>query len=267
MKMIKNIYIAALAIIILAGCKKTPSDTGYTYKYNSSTYPATVTELQTVLVSCYSNLRDQGIFGFHFLPKALSNSMHTVNSEYGADPSWNEMAANNLTVGNEYVSEAWAALYTGIKNCNVTIYAAQTLLKTNPSASQQDINLILGQAYCLRGWYYMELECLYGQDYMKAGGVNGNELGVPIYTELPSNLAGTQVARSSVKDVWALIISDEKQAATLLKGQVWPSTDLARATQWSAEGLLGKAYVYTEDWADAQTILLDVIQHSGKSLM
>ncbi|WP_179413689.1 RagB/SusD family nutrient uptake outer membrane protein [Mucilaginibacter sp. E4BP6] len=266
--MIKKKYITALALILLVGCKKTPSDTGFTNEYNSSTYPATVTELQSVLVSCYSNLRDQGIFGFHFLPKALSNSMHTVNSEYNGDPGWNEMAANNLTVGNEYASETWAALYTGIKNCNVTLYAAATLLNTDHSAAdQQTINLIEGQAYCLRGWYYMELECLYGQDYMKAGGVNGSELGVPIYSALPTNLAGTQVARSPVKDVWALIISDEKQAATLLKGEVWPSTDLARATEWSAKGLLGKAYVYTEDWADAQTTLLDVIQNSGKSLM
>lgn len=267
MKMIKKKYIAALALILLAGCKKNPINVGPQNEYASSTYPKTVTDLQSVLVSCYANLRDQGLFGFHFLPKALSNSMHTVNSEYGADPGWNEMAANNLTVGNEYASETWVACYTGVKNCNVTIFAANTLLKNNPSADKQTINLILGQAYCLRGWYYMELECLYGQDYMKAGGVNGNELGVPLYTAVPTTLAETQVARSPVKDVWALIISDEKQAATLLKGQVWGSSDQARATEWSAKGLLGKAYVYTEDWANAQTTLQDVIQNSGKLLM
>jgi hypothetical protein len=267
MKMIKKKYIAALALILLAGCKKDPVNVGPQNEYASSTYPQTVTDLQSVLVSCYANLRDQGLFGFHFMPKALSNAMHTINSEYNGDPGWNEMAANNLTVGNEYASETWAACYTGIKNCNVTIFAANTLLKTNPSSDQQTVNLILGQAYCLRGWYYMELECLYGQDYMKAGGVNGTELGVPLYTSVPTDLAETQVARSPIKDVWALVISDEKQAATLLKGQVWGSSDLARATEWAAKGLLGKAYVYTEDWADAQTTLLDVIQNSGKTLM
>jgi len=266
MKMIKNIYIAALALVILAGCKKDPTNVGQKNAYAIAAYPQTISDLQTVLVSCYANLRDQGLYGFHFLPKALSNSMHTINSEYNGDPGWNEMAANNLTVGNEYASETWGACFTGIKNCNVTIFAAAALMKTDP-ADQPTINLILGQAYCLRGWYYMQLECLYGQDYMKAGGVNGTEMGVPIYTSIPNNLAETQIPRATVKDVWALIISDEKQAATLLKGQVWGSSDLARATQWSAEGLLGKAYVYTQDWADAQTILLDVIQNSGKSLM
>lgn len=265
--MLKKIYIPALALVMIAGCKKAPVNVGPKNEYSTSTFPATVSDLQTVLVSCYSNLRDQGLYGFHWLPKALSNSMHTVNSEYNGDPGWNEMAANNLTVGNEYPSETWAACYTGIKNCNVTIYAAAVLQKTDPSVSQADINLILGQAYCLRGWYYMTLECLYGEAYMTAGGTNGDKMGVPIYTQVPQNLAETQVARSSVKDVWDLIINDEKQAATLLKGQVWPSTDLARCTEWAAKGLLGKAYIYTQDWADAKTILQDVIQNSGKTLM
>jgi len=265
--MIKKKYIAALALILLAGCKKAPINVGPPNEYASSTYPKTVTDLQSVLVSCYANLRDQGIFGFHFLPKALSNSMHTVNSEYNGDPGWNNMAANNLTVGDEYPSETWAALYTGIKNCNVTIYAAGTLLKNDPSADQATINLIVGQAYCLRGWYYMELECLFGEAYMGAGGTNGDKMGVPLYTQVPSTLAETQVARSPVSAVWALIESDEKQAATLLKGQVWGSADLARCTEWAAKGLLGKAYVYTQDWADAKTTLIDVINNSGKSLM
>src|SRR6202012_1401798 len=113
----------------------------------------------------------------------------------------------------------------------------------------------------------MTLECLYGESYMGAGGANGDKMGVPLYTQVPQNLAETQVARSTVSQVWAQIISDEKQAAALLKGHVWPSTDLARATDWAAKGLLGKAYIYTQDWADAKTTLQDVIQNSGKTLM
>src|ERR1700744_2015074 len=265
--MLKKIFLSALAIVMVAGCKKAPLNVGPPNQYSTSTYPQTITDLQTILVSCYSELRDQGLYGFHWLPKAMANSMHTVNSEYNGDSGWNEMAANNVSIGNEYVSETWAACYTGIKNCNVTIYAAGVLQQVNPAADKTAINLILGQAYCLRGWYYMQLACLFDQGYMGTGGANGNEMGVPLYTAVPTSLAQTQVARSTVAATWALIISDEKQAATLLKGQVWPSTDLARATEWSAKGLLGKAYIYTQDWADAKTTLLDVIQNSGKTLM
>ncbi|MDB5133787.1 MAG: outer membrane protein nutrient binding [Mucilaginibacter sp.] len=267
--MLKKIFIAVLAVMIMAGCKKDPKNVGPTTAYSTSTYPRNIADLQSILVSCYSNLRDQGIFGFHFLPKALSNSMHTVNSVYADDPSWNEMTNANLTIGNEYVGETWQALYIGVKNCNLTIYAANQYVSQHSlsDADKQTVNLVLGQAYCLRGWYYMELECLYGEKYLSAGGVGGDALGVPIYNGVPTDLAGTQKSRSTVKEVWALIISDFKQAQTLLKGQVWGSADLARVTEWSAEGLLGKAYVYTQDWANAKTALLDVITKSGKSLM
>ncbi len=268
--MLKKIYIAILAVVLITGCKKDPKNVGPTNSFSTSTYPKTINDLQTILVSAYANLRDPGLFGFWFLPKALSNSMHTVNSVYGGDPAWNEMANTNLTAGNNYAGAAWAALYVGVKDCNVTIYAANQYMTLNPSlsaADKQNVSLILGQAYCLRGWYYMELECLYGASYMGSGGANGDMMGVPIYNGLPTNLASTQVARSSVKDTWAFIINDFKQAQLLLKGQVWGPADLARVTEFSAEGLLGKAYVYTQDWANAKTTLLDVITRSGKILM
>jgi hypothetical protein len=268
--MTKKIYISILAVMLIAGCKKAPLNVGPTNAYSSANYPSTIDQLQTVLVSAYANLRDPGLYGFWLLPKALSNSMHQINTQYGGDASWSEMANTNLSVGNTYVSAAWLALYVGVKDCNVTIAAAGQFASINPNLSAADkatVNLILGQAYCLRGWYYMELECLYGEKYMTAGGTNGNSLGVPIYNGLPTNLAETQVARSSVKDTWAFIINDFKQAQTLLKGNVWGSADLARVTQWTAEGLLGKAYVYTQDWADAKTVLADLMTNSGKTLM
>jgi hypothetical protein len=267
MKMLKKKYIAALLLILVAGCKKAPVNVGPPNAYSSSTYPATIDQLQTALVSCYSNLRDQGIFGFNFFAKSLADAMHTTNDQYTGDQGRNEAAAENLTAGDEYAREVWTACYTGVKNCNVTIYAAGVLLKTNPSVDPKAVNLVLGQAYCLRAWYYMELECLFGNGYLKADGTNGGNMGVPLITSVPSGLAETQVERGTVKDTWALIISDLKQSATLLKGQVWSAPDLARATEWSAKGLLGKAYVYTQDWANAKTVLNDVITNSGKFLM
>ncbi len=268
--MTKKIYISILAVMLIAGCKKAPENVGPTNAYSVGTYPTTIAQLQSVLVSAYANLRDPGLYGFFLLPKALSNSMHTINSVYNGDAAWNEMANTNLSIGNTYVGDAWSALYVGVKDCNVTIAAANQLNSLNPSLSAADKateSLILGQAYCLRGWYYMELECLYGEKYMGAGGTNGTAQGVPIFSGLPTDLAQTQVARSTVAATWAFIISDFKQAASLLKGNVWDAADEARVTEWTAEGLLGKAYVYTEDWADAKTILNDVITNSGKSLM
>src|ERR1700753_3956054 len=124
--MIKKKYIAVLALILMAACKKAPVNVGPTNQYSRSTYPTTVTQLQTVLVSCYSNWRDIGLFGFDLMPRMLGNSTHVLNGEPFSFTS--EMAANNLTVGDGGAQETWNACYAGVKNCNVTLYAAGVLL-------------------------------------------------------------------------------------------------------------------------------------------
>lgn len=264
----KKTYSLLLTCLLLNSCTKDPGLLSPTNAYSTASYPATVNDLNSILASSYSALRDPGLLGFNLLPKGLSNATHVANSAYSGDQSWNEMAANNLTIGNARSSDAWTALYTGIKNCNVTIAGGKFYNSTNAKPTDApNVNAILGQAYFLRAYYYLMLECLFGESYLKANGTNGDKMGVPLYTSVPTSLASTQVARSSVKDVWTLIESDLKQAATLLKGKVWTGNDIGRVTEWSAKALLGKAYVYTEDWATAKPVLLDVIQNSGKSLM
>lgn len=265
--MIKRIYTAILGVSLLAGCSKDPSNVSPTDQYSTSNYPASINDLNSVLASSYSNMRDAGYLGFHFLPKALSNSMHCVDAIYDGDPGWNEMAKNNLTVSNQYAAEAWQVLFTGVKNCNVTLKAADfyqaNYSKGNDAA---DVDAIRGQAYTLRAYYYMQLECLFGESYITTTG-GGDKRGVPIFDKVPSSLDSTAVPRSTVKAVWDLVKSDLQKAATLLKGKVWSGDDRGKATEWTAKGLLGKAYVYTQDWANAQTTLQDVITHSGKTLM
>lgn len=266
--MFKKIYIALSVVILIAGCTKDPVNVSPTNVYSTNTYPTSVSDLESVLASCYSNLRDPGLFGFNFLPKALSNSMHTVNSSYPGDQAWNEMANTNLSVGNSHSSDAWAALYTGVKNCNVVLNAVNFYnSKFARTTDQQAVDYVRGQAYFLRAYYYFQLESLFGESYITTGGAGGDKMGMLLYEALPTSLDSTQKARSSVKDTWAFIINDLKQSAALLKGVSWSGNDIGRVTDWSAKALLGKAYVFTQDWADAKTTLLDVIQNSGKSLM
>ncbi|HVB03978.1 MAG TPA: RagB/SusD family nutrient uptake outer membrane protein [Chitinophagaceae bacterium] len=265
--MLKKSALLFLALSFAWGCTKNPLSVSPTNSYSTANYPATLDGLQSVLASCYSNLRSVGLYGFELLPKALANCTHTANSAYGGDQGWNEMAATNLSVTNQYASDTWQGLYVGVKNCNVLLAAADLYTaKFAKSGDQPTIDYIRGQAYFLRAFYYFELECFYGEDNVPNPSA-ADTLGVPILSALPTNLAGTQQPRSSIRAVWALIESDLKQSMSLLKGQVWTGNDIGRVTQWSAEGLLGKAYVFTKDWTDAKTALLDVINNSGKSLM
>ncbi len=265
--MYKKIFSFLLIAAMSTGCKKSPSLVGPTDQYSTSNYPASIDDLNSALTSCYSNLRDQYLFGFDFLPKMMANCTHVANAAY-TDPNWGGfIAINTLTPSNGFVSGVWQALFTGVKNCNVAL-AGASFYETNYAkpGDKQAVDLVRGQAYFLRAFYYFELENLFGEDYIVNPGA-GDTLGVPVFNGLPAGFAYTQRPRSSVNAVWAFIESDLNQAATLLKGQAWTGNDIGRATEWAAKGLLGKAYVFRKDWADAKTVLKDVIDNSGKSLM
>lgn len=267
--MTKKIYTAIVGALLLAGCAKDPSNVAPTDAFSTSNYPSSLDGLNSVLAPCFSNMRDQGFLGFHFLPKALSNCMHTINTVYAGDPSWNDMSQNNVSPTNTYAIETWQVMYTGIKNCNVTLQATDFFKKNYAKANDMaNADYIAGQALILRAFYYMELECLYGESYITANG-GGDKMGVPIFTSVPKSIDSTQRPRATAREVWDLIISDLKTGAELLKGKSWAGDkdNFGRPTEWSAKGLLGKAYVYTQDWANAKAVLQDVINNSGKSLM
>ena len=265
--MYKKIISLVLIMGMLAGCKKDPSLVSPKDQYATSNYPASLGDLNSVLASCYSNLRDQYLYGFTLLPKMMANCTHASDAAY-SDPNWSGyISVNTLTPANGFVSGAWQALFTGVKNCNAALAGADFFEKNYAqSGDKAAIDYARGQAYFLRAWYYFELENLYGEDYLVNPSAT-DTLGVPIFEGLPSSLAATQQARSSITTVWALIVKDLQQSATLLKGQVWTGNDIGRATEWSAKALLGKAYVFRKDWADAKAVLKDVIDNSGKSLM
>jgi tetratricopeptide (TPR) repeat protein len=267
-KMYKKIFSFILVLRIMAGCTKAPtSEVSPTDQYATGNYPATMDDVNSVLAACYSNLRDQYLFGFDYLTKMMANATHTSDGQYGAGDFGGFVAINTLSPSNGMSGGVWQSLYVGVKNCNVSLAADDSYAaKFAKSGDLQSLNLARGQAYFLRAYYYFQLENLFGEDYLVNPGA-ADTLGVPLFIGLLSGLAGTQQPRSSIKAVWAQIISDLKQAATLLKGQVWKGNDVARASEWVAKSLLGKAYVFTKDWTDAKDTLLNVIQNSGKLLV
>lgn len=262
----RKIFAAILGVAVLAGCTKDPKNVLPPNQYSTGNFPNTLDGLNSVLASCYSNLRDGNLYGFNLLPKALASALHTNNAPT-EDPFWNEMGTNNISIPNTYVDGAWQAFYDGVKNCNVTLAACDNYEATYAHPTDlPTINLIRGQAYFMRAYYYFNLENFFGEDHILNPSAT-DTLGVPIFTTLPTSLGASQQPRSSIKSVYALIESDCNQAATLLHGQVWTGQDVDRVTEWTAKALLGKAYVYSGDYADAKTALADVINNSNRSLM
>jgi hypothetical protein len=266
--MFKKLLIIITCSLSLAACKKDPDNVSLRGAYSSGEFPKNINDLLGVLGAGYAQWRSEHLAGFNLMTKVQACSDHAADLAYGGDLSWTELAANELSVTNSYANGLWSQLYVGVKTMNAFLDRADFYEKKYMvSSEQQMVNYMRGEAYFLRAWYYFNLECFFGEAYVGANGANDDKMGVPIYTSIPTSVAETQQPRKKAREVWNFIIDDLKKSADLLKGAQWTGAMRGRATEWSAKALLGKVYVFTQDWTNAKSTLLDVIQNSGKSLM
>nr|WKN34845.1 RagB/SusD family nutrient uptake outer membrane protein [Tunicatimonas sp. TK19036] len=105
---------------------------------------------------------------------------------------------------------------------------------------------IKGQSLFLRAFSYFDLVQYYGE--------------VPLHLQPSTSFDDVALPLSSVDDVYAQIIQDASEAASLL-----PSVEdqaPGKATSGTANTLLGNVYVVLEEWANAETALKKVTGYS-----
>jgi starch-binding outer membrane protein, SusD/RagB family len=261
----RYILVTILILSIVSGCTKDDgvSDPG---SYNAGNFPSTLTELESVLTGVYSQQRSNGLYGFEYLTKMIFSLDHTADCGFTEFPQWNEMQTNTVSVANSYAEGAWAALYTGVQRSSTFLAAVENYRGKFMKAGEEGrVSIMEGEARFLRAFYYFHLINLYGETFI-IDGAGGDAKGVPLIPTV-TTIADTQVARSTVKEVWDYIIADLTQSTTLLANQTWSGNNIARVSGVAAKALLGKAYVFTEDWANAKNVLKDIIDNSGRTLL
>ncbi|MBX6361860.1 MAG: RagB/SusD family nutrient uptake outer membrane protein [Acidobacterium ailaaui] len=132
----------------------------------------------------------------------------------------------------------WSALYQGINRANV-------LLDKLQNSNVADKNDIMGQALFLRGLFYFDLVVTFG--------------GVPIYTHGTYGLDSIYKPRSTADEVYAQIISDLTQAASLMSPYNESNHQAGMATSGAALALLADVYAQHRDWANAAKYAKQVI--------
>lgn len=102
---------------------------------------------------------------------------------------------------------------------------------------------LLAEAAFVRAYYYLELVKIFG--------------GVPLVIDQRlGNDEATSLGRSTAEEVYAQIESDLTAAAA---GLQWTAAQKGRATRGAALSLLGRAYLYQDKFAEAATVLDEVI--------
>ncbi|WP_277482602.1 RagB/SusD family nutrient uptake outer membrane protein [Catalinimonas alkaloidigena] len=144
---------------------------------------------------------------------------------------------NNLafTPGNPLFADFWESTYNGIFRANAVLAYIDN--PTDYTESQKD--QLVGEAHFMRALFYFDLVRMFG--------------GVPKVTDLLSVEEAKSTPRASVDEIYSLVIEDLKRAIDLLPMK--ENIAMGRAHKSAAVALLGKVYVYREDWENAKTYL------------
>lgn len=207
-----------------------------------------------------------GIIGIYRQLLVLKKSDYAVVGMVGTDeakmttfvptwgPYWQNFAAVNsysalLTAQNDVVQGFWNVSYKGINNANVAI-------KYTDKAPVSDAVKVqaIGEAKFLRALFYFYLVQLFD--------------GVPMPTEVDNPDADKSgYPRSSVDDVYKLIVSDLQYAADHLNSKGSKGQDGGRATKEAAAALLGKVYLTRKQWELAKNTLAPLLTSANTTLM
>jgi hypothetical protein len=191
----------------------------------TSTFYKTETDALSALNAAYSPLQD--IYGAQFNAETILTPT-TVAADDGVpflQGNANRIAlwSYNFTPENSFTAAMWGASYVAIQRANVVIGRVPGI------AMDEGLkNRIIAEARFLRALHYFNLVRFYG--------------GVPLETTETTNLAGLEVPRASVDEVYAFIVSELEIAERDLP-LAYPADQAGRATRGAAKGLLAKVYL------------------------
>jgi len=140
----------------------------------------------------------------------------------------------------------WWQKYRSLNIANWVIANINTVPSNKIDADQQ--KYIFGEALFIRGVLHMQLLKNFKQIVLKKNATNKDNLNEPLVDR---------------ETAWNFIVEDFKQAAKLLPKK-WDAANLGRATQNSANGFLGKAYLYQKNYPLAHTAFTNI---SGADLV
>lgn len=148
---------------------------------------------------------------------------------------------------NADISGYWTVCYQGIANANLALqYIPQIKGFADPSVQSR----LMGEASFMRALFYFQLVQLYGD--------------LPLRLQNMSFADG--VPRSPQAKVYDQIVTDLKFAIANLWLKA-KNPDPGRASIEAAKALLGKVYLTEHDYTDAKTVLGDLVQTGGLTLL
>lgn len=242
-------YILTIIIFstLLSACKTDELTQSNGSGISSETFPKTLAELEKTMNGVYSPLQSMGLYG-RYLFYMYDYMGDDCQTERGT-PDLLAFKNYTFTPSNNDIFLYWKNAYNGISRANFILDKEENINKLEESVASQDLkDKFIGEAKFLRAYYYFLLVERFGD--------------IPLYTT--TDVSPNGLAKSPKEDVYALIISDLTDAA--LKLELKSAAEPGRATQGSANALLGKVHLYRKEYAQAKTAFDKVIASGEYSL-
>lgn len=213
--------LAAFSVFALGACSKALEEKAFSFLSPNQFYK-NEGDAKIAINAVYNELYTYDLFIQPFWNMTVLDDDHVTGVDWFLGTSG---------VGNTQGYWGWERPWAG---CYVIIARANTVLenveKITENIDAEMKTRILGEAYFLRGWAYLQLVQLYG--------------GVPLRTQSLSVNPISNVPRATVMDTYAQVIEDFKKAETML----FPvghekAGEPGRATRGLAKAFLAKTYL------------------------
>jgi starch-binding outer membrane protein, SusD/RagB family len=232
----KKLMIIICSTILLTNCNTDNLELENPNQITSSTYWKTEDDVNASLAATYSLLRDinGGFWGVRGIE--LGNGRgddffirNDVSSLY-------QLSTFTNTADNGTANDLWNISYRAIFRANQIMENIDRVDKLDEVKKKQYV----AEAKFLRGLNYFNLVINFGD--------------APIRLTVPQSKEDYFVPKATEADVWKQVIKDFSDASADLPLN-YSAQWMGRATKGAALGYLGKAYIYTQAWSDAETTL------------
>ncbi|RFS21747.1 RagB/SusD family nutrient uptake outer membrane protein [Chitinophaga silvatica] len=216
----KYIIPVILSVSILGSCSKM-EEKPYGM-INSQTYYKTPDDARAAIIYAYSILPEVGYYSRGYY---LTTELPTENLTQKGDAGVGNFELDELrtTSTNPDLDNIWTYMYRGIARANAVVANVPKIQGMDASERNQ----ITGEGYFLRALHFFNLVRMFGE--------------VPLRTTTIEDASQIPLAKSSMKEIYAQIISDLKAADTLItKNRI----SEGRANKPAAQGLLAKVYLH-----------------------
>ncbi|WP_303315185.1 RagB/SusD family nutrient uptake outer membrane protein [Flavivirga abyssicola] len=227
----KNLKLLLLVLVILNSCSdflevEVPSN-----EIEPSSVFSNTVSVKAAFAGVYSQIRENGIIsgtrsrGSSILLGLYTDELQTFNENN------NPFFLNDLDSEDATVSNYWGESYNNIFEVNKILDGIQN----SDALTAEDKNEFRGQALFLRAFFHSMLVQLFGD--------------IP-YVTTTNHEINKIASRASTGEVYAQIIKDLLEAKSLL-GITNRDNDIVFPDKITAEALLARVYLYTEDWTNA----------------